>query len=134
KATALEASGPRDVRVIHRLHRLISRERIETVFSFLVHANAAAAGVSLFSRNFRLIQSIQTTQPNPAWHWKIQKFAQRAAEKIVVPSPSVAKVAGEWADVPEDKIVIIPNAIDPADFAGIAPSIDSDDFPVGFLG
>jgi len=122
QTTALDASGPRDLRVIHRLHKLISREHIDTVFSFLIHANAAAAAVSLFSRNFRLLQSIQTTQPHPTWHWKVQKFAQRAAEKIVVPSPSVAKVAREWADVPDGKIVIIPNAIDPHEFSGIAES------------
>ncbi|HEV8291009.1 MAG TPA: glycosyltransferase, partial [Tepidisphaeraceae bacterium] len=87
--SALNAKGPRDARVVARLHRLISREKIDTVFSFLVHANAAAAAVSLFARNVRFIQSIQTTQPEPKWHWKVQKLAQKAAEKIVVPSPSV---------------------------------------------
>ena len=68
---ALDAKGPRDARVVARLHKLIARERIDTVFSFLVHANAAAAAVSLFARNVRFIQSIQTTQPEPKWHWKV---------------------------------------------------------------
>jgi glycosyltransferase involved in cell wall biosynthesis len=134
QTTALGASSARDVRVIHRLHRLISREHIDIVFSFLIHANAAAAAVSLFSKNFRLLESIQTTQPNPSWHWRVQKYAQRAAEKIVVPSPSVAKVAKEWSGVPESKIVIIPNAIDPHEFASIPNPADENDFPVGFLG
>src|SRR3954470_3968822 len=106
---ALDAKGPRDARVVARLHKLIVRERIDTVFSFLVHANAAAAAVSLFARNVRFIQSIQTTQPEPKWHWKVQKLAGRAAEKIVVPSASVAEVAREWSDVAEGKIIIIPN-------------------------
>src|SRR5438445_700852 len=88
--SSLDAKGPRDARVVARLHRLITRGRIDTVFSFLVHANAAAAAVSLFARNIRFIQSIQTTQPEPRWHWRVQRIAQRAAEKIVVPSPSVA--------------------------------------------
>src|SRR3954468_4410755 len=39
-AHALDARGPRDARVVARLHRLIGREKIDTVFSFLVHANA----------------------------------------------------------------------------------------------
>src|SRR5687768_14012310 len=43
---ALDASGPRDLRVIARLHRLIKSQNFDTVFSFLVHANAAAAAVS----------------------------------------------------------------------------------------
>ncbi len=133
---ALDASGPRDLRVLTRLHRLISRQRIDTVFSFLVHANAAAAIVSVFTRDVRFIQSIQTTQPKPAWHWKVQKLAQRAAQRIVVPSPSVAKVAQEWADVDESKIVVIPNAIEPQEFAEVARdgNGNGDEFPVGFLG
>jgi glycosyltransferase involved in cell wall biosynthesis len=131
---ALDAKGPRDARVVARLHKLIAREKIDCVFSFLVHANAAAAAVSLFARNVRLIQSIQTTQPEPKWHWKVQKLAGRAAEKIVVPSPSVATVAREWCDVPSKKVVIIPNALDPNDFAGLEIPPEKPEFPVGFLG
>src|SRR5437764_1940544 len=37
---ALDEKGTRDARVVARLHKLIARERIDTVFSFLVHANA----------------------------------------------------------------------------------------------
>jgi glycosyltransferase involved in cell wall biosynthesis len=131
---ALDARGPRDARVVARLHKLIGREKIDTVFSFLVHANAAAAAVSLFARNVRFIQSIQTTQPEPKWHWKVQKLAGRAAEKIVVPSPSVASVAREWCDVPEKKIVVIPNAIDPGEFEGLGGPKYGIEFPIGFLG
>jgi glycosyltransferase involved in cell wall biosynthesis len=131
---ALDASGPRDLRVIARLHRLIKSQNFDTVFSFLMHANAAAAAVSLFSRDVRFIQSIQTTQPRPKWHWKIQKLAQRAAEMMVVPSLSVAKVAREWAAVEESRIVIIPNAIEPEEFKGVMSTVDGDVFPVGFLG
>src|SRR6266850_174049 len=130
--SALDAKGPRDARVVARLHRLIARERIETVFSFLVHANAAAAAVSLFARNVRFIQSIQTTQPEPKWHWKVQKLAQRAAEKIVVPSASVAEVARDWSDVAKRKIVVIPNAIEPGEFSGL--DRQGDESSIGFLG
>lgn len=131
---ALNAKGPRDARVVARLHKLIARQRFDTVFSFLVHANAAAAAVSLFARHVRFLQSIQTTQPEPKWHWKVQKLAGRAAQKIVVPSPSVAQVAREWCDVPEKKIIIIPNAIDLADFCGGGVGPPSSDFSIGFLG
>jgi glycosyltransferase involved in cell wall biosynthesis len=134
QVSALNAKGPRDARVVARLHRLITRQHIDTVFSFLVHANAAAAAVSLFARNIRFIQSIQTTQPDPKWHWRVQKIAQRAAEKIVVPSPSVAISAAEWSDVPSNKIIIIPNALDPHEFEGLPVPPQTDDFPIGFLG
>jgi len=132
--SAFDAKGPRDARVVARLHKLIAREHIDTVFSFLIHANGAAAAVSLFARNVRFLQSIQTTQPDPKWHWKVQKLAQRAAEKIVVPSPSVAQIARECCNVPEKKIIVIPNAIDLDDFRKSGVSPPSPEFPIGFLG
>src|SRR4051812_34795039 len=74
EVTALGASDVRDVLVIRRLVNLINEHQIDTVFSFLIHANAAAAMAKVFLRgrgsSVRFIQSIQTTQPKPRWHWK----------------------------------------------------------------
>jgi glycosyltransferase involved in cell wall biosynthesis len=115
----LDASGPADVAVVGRLVKLVHTHRIDTVLSFLMHANAAAAAASLVCAGARFIQSIQTTQPTPGWHWSVQSIAQHAAEKILVPSASAADAAAQWAKVPRDKIVVIPNAVDPKDFAGL---------------
>jgi glycosyltransferase involved in cell wall biosynthesis len=98
--------------VVGELRQHVVDRQIDTVVSFLVHPNAIAALASRKLPGVRWIQSIQTTQPTPRWHWFAQRIAQFAAEKVVVPSPSVAQVAQDWADVPERKIVIIPNAID----------------------
>ena len=110
--TPLDASGAADLGVAGRLVHLIREHQIDTVFSFLVHANTIAALASLACRNVRFIQAVQTTQPRPRWHWAVQAAAQFAAERIVVPSNSVAKAARDWAGVPAEKIVVIPNAID----------------------
>ena len=116
--TPLDAAGPRDVAVVGRLVRLLRDRRPTTVLSFLMHANAAAAAASLrVGRDgVRWVQSIQTTQPNPRWHWPVQRLAAWAADAVVVPSPSVAVVARAWAGVPTDGVVIIPNAVDPVDW------------------
>jgi glycosyltransferase involved in cell wall biosynthesis len=45
-------------------------------------------------------------------------MAQRAAELVVVPSKSVADAAERWAGVDAKKVLVIPNAVDVADFAG----------------
>jgi glycosyltransferase involved in cell wall biosynthesis len=116
---ALDAAGPTDVRAIVKLVHLIRHRRFDTVFSFLVHANAAAAVASLFCREVRFLQSIQTTQPEPRWHWNVQRIVQHAAEMIVVPSRSAGIVARDWADVDQDRIAIIPNAIDVDAFTSI---------------
>jgi len=140
--TALNAQGPTDLRVLPKLIRLVRHRRFDVVFSFLVHANAIAAAAKPFcGGQVRWLQSIQTTQPNPRWHWWVQRAAQYAAERIVVPSKSVAEVAVEWADVPWEKIAVIPNAIDVSQFN---PLIDmpaahahvgkASPFPVGFVG
>jgi glycosyltransferase involved in cell wall biosynthesis len=119
----LDARSRSDHRVIRKLAELIHHERIDTVLSFLVHANAVAAIVALSSPGVRFFQSIQTTQPHPRWHWCVQRLARRMAEKIVVPSPSVAAAARRWAHVEEEKIVVIPNGVDvPATATTPAPS------------
>jgi len=109
--TALNACCNVDPRVLVRLVRLIRREKIDAVFSFLIHANAVAALASLIVPGVRFLQSIQTTQRNPRWHWRLQNVIQYAAEKIVVPSPSVKEAAIRWAGVDAKKLVIISNAV-----------------------
>ena len=114
--TTLNACCSVDPRVLAKLVWLIRQEEIDTVFSFLIHANAVAALASLVLPGVRFLQSIQTTQPNPPWHWRLQNVIQHAAEKIVVPSPSVQDAAIRWAGVTPAKLVIIPNAVRIQDF------------------
>lgn len=113
EVTALEADDVYDLPgVVHRLVKLIREHRIDTVFSFLVHANTVAASASRFVKEVRFVQAIQTTQPRPRWHWWVQGLVQNAAEWIVVPSASVGRMAEQEANVPREKIVVIPNAVD----------------------
>lgn len=83
----------------------------DVVFSFLVHANviAALAGIG---RRTPLLQSIQTTQPYPAWHWWAQGLAGARAARLIVPSASVADVAAAWSGLPRERIDVIPNAVE----------------------
>ncbi len=129
--TALDACSRLDAGVLFRLNRLIHQEQIDTVFSFLIHANAAAAMASLVNRPVRFLQSVQTTQPTPRWHWMLQNMIQHAAEMIVVPSPSVADAAQNWAGIPPEKIAVIPNAVEISEFA---PHQNIYGKRVGFIG
>src|SRR4051812_695666 len=69
---ALAAGSMWDVTAVARFIALVRRRGYDTVFSFLVHANAVAAVGTRFA-SYRLIQSIQTTQPKPRWHWWVQR-------------------------------------------------------------
>jgi glycosyltransferase involved in cell wall biosynthesis len=135
EVTALGATGVSDLLVVRRLITLIREHRIDTVFSFLVHANAVAAAAKPGCDSVRFFQSIQTTQAHPSWHWHVQRFVHHAAERVIVPSPSVARVARERARVPADKIIVIPNAIDPETFdRSPIPDADPRPYPIGFIG
>ncbi len=119
---AFDARGARDLfSTTRRLVFLIRKERFDTVFSFLIHANFVAAVASRFCPGVRFLQSIQTTQPTPRWHWRLQSVVHHAAERIVVPSPSAAQAATDWADVPAEKVIVIPNAVDCGSGAGGPP-------------
>lgn len=132
--TALHAGGVFSLpAVARRLRRLISDRGVDTVLSFLVHANVVAS--IAVPRKVRLLQSIQTTQPRPAWHWHAQRWAARRAERLVVPSASVADAGVVRSCIPRDKFVIIPNAVDPAAFVrSTIPLAAPGLYPVGFIG
>lgn len=135
QVTALGARHVADVWIIRRLINLIQERRIDTVLSFLLHANAIAAAAKPACRQTRFFQSIQTTQVHPRWHWHVQRFIHHAAEHIIVPSPSVASVARSRAKIPADKITVIPNAVDIGQFTPSSiPAADPRPYPIGFLG
>ena len=135
--TSLNATSARDLRILPRLIALIRQQKFNTVISFLFHANAVAAAASVVLRDVRWIQSIQTAQPYPVWHWVAQRFAQHAASIIVVPSASVARIAEMRAGAAPEKILIIPNAIDLSEWNGrrsTVPVTNPQPYPVTFLG
>jgi glycosyltransferase involved in cell wall biosynthesis len=135
--TALGASSVADFPMtLVRLTRLIRARQFDTVFSFLIHANAVAAVASVACPSVRFIQSIQTTQSSPRWHWVLQRFIRVMADCVVVPSASAANVARRWAGVPAEQVRVIANAVEVQAFDAIATSRQQpgDVLRVGFLG
>ncbi len=113
--TPLNAAGPGDFRAIVRLRHLIRRGKFDVIYSLLLHANVAAA-LANWQGQGALIQSIQTAQPYPRWHWPLQGLVQSAARAIVVPSASVRAAAINQAGIAPQKIVVIANALDSRDW------------------
>jgi glycosyltransferase involved in cell wall biosynthesis len=132
EVTALHAAGQWDVGVVGRLVRLIRRGGFHTVFSFLVHANAAAAVASPVCRDVRFVQSIQTSQRYPRWHWNVQHIAAAAARQIVVPSESVKETAMHLAGIDAGKLQIISNAVEPGEWQDLGSGQGGK--RVGFIG
>jgi glycosyltransferase involved in cell wall biosynthesis len=121
--------------ILRRLLNLIDREGIDTIFSFLVHANAVAAAAALARPQVRLLISIQGALPRPRWHWGLHRLIHHAAQTVVVPTKSAAAAAMRWSGIPRHKLAVVPNAVDPASFSGISPPApDQRPCPIGFLG
>jgi glycosyltransferase involved in cell wall biosynthesis len=129
---ALGARSAFDLGVFGRLSELLGGG-FDCVFSFLVHANVVAAWNARRRPQVRWLQSIQTTQPRPRWHWLAQRWAARHADTIVVPSQSVADCAAARAGVPVSRIAIIPNGVEVRRFSGVKRSPPRAAV-VGFLG
>ncbi|MEM6315862.1 MAG: glycosyltransferase family 4 protein [Planctomycetota bacterium] len=114
------------------LHELIDDHGVTHVLSFLVHANVVAHLAAKRRPRVRWFQSVQTTQPYPRWHWWLQRFVHRRAERVICPSQSVADHAMAASGIPATKLTVIPNGVE-----RVAESVSvSGTLPlrVGFLG
>ena len=115
--TALDLSPRRLPTAVRSLRRIVRDGGVDTVLSFLLHANAVAALARRRGDGVRWWQSIQTTQPDPAWHWHVQRLAAKRAHGIIVPSFGVADVAARRSGIEAGLLRVVPNAIDPASLA-----------------
>jgi len=135
RVTAFDARGARDLlRVVRELIRLTKDQQIDTVFSFLIHANTVAAIASRKLRELTVIESIQTVQRRPKWHWWLQRRIHGRAKCVVVPSSAVARRARTDCGIPSDKVVVIPNGLEPSQFPRVEVFRDKAVLRVGFLG
>ncbi len=107
-------------RAVRRLRELVREQSIDTLFSFLIHANTVAALAMRELDEVRLIQSIQTTQPYPRWHWWLQGWIYGQSRKIAVPSAAIAQVAHLRSGIPAERFEVIPNAVEAEDFPRVA--------------
>jgi glycosyltransferase involved in cell wall biosynthesis len=137
--TSFEARRVSDFRhTVRALADLVRERQIDTVFSFLIHANFIASRVAKVMPGVRFLQSIQTAQSRPRWHWWLQRRIHHRAARLIVPSESVALRAIERSNVPRAKLVVIPNAVDADAFPKLdmpaSPLTDASRVRVGFVG
>ena len=117
-----------------QLRELVATHQIDTVFSFLIHANVVSGLAAKKLPQVRFLQSIQTVQPRPRWHWWAQRWGARRAEKIIAPSTAVVRAAESRSGIAVSKCVVIPNAIDLADFPRVEVFQPNRPLRAGYLG
>ena len=136
RVTAFDLKAWQMPLAVSKLRRLVREREIDAVLSFLVHANVVAALASRRLRGVRWLQSIQTTQPYPRWHWRAQRWAAKHAAGFIVPSRSIADAARDRSGIDPSRVTVIPNAVDAADMADKPrpPRDAASVLRVGFLG
>ncbi|MEM8875341.1 MAG: glycosyltransferase family 4 protein, partial [Planctomycetota bacterium] len=109
--------------------------KLKTRSNFRSPISSCKSPTALTARRWptvRWFQSVQTTQPYPRWHWWLQRFAARRAERVICPSRSVADHAASAAGVPHEKLVVLPNGVEQV----VSEAQVNEQLPmrVGFLG
>jgi len=104
-----------------RLRNAFKKHKPQVCQSFLFHANffsrlaARAAGVPI------VISGIRVAEREKTWHLRLDRMTQSLVDKYVCVSKGVADFTALMG-IPQRKICIIPNGIDPADYENVPKS------------
>ncbi|MFQ5494946.1 MAG: glycosyltransferase [Phycisphaerae bacterium] len=117
------ARGPRDLSVIDRLGRIITKARPDIVHSLLFHANVAVrlAAVEAAFPLRRVICEIQTVEVERPWHLLVNRWTQRLCRFTIGNSPSVVEQLATTGRIPRDRLRLVPGGIDPAPLRRATP-------------
>jgi glycosyltransferase involved in cell wall biosynthesis len=116
--------GRWDVRVVHRLARIIRQTQPDILHAFLFHANLAsrvAAHITHFPKGGVLCE-IQTVEVERKWHLLVDRLTHRACRLTIGNSPSVIEHLHNNARIPRDRLRLVRGGIDPAPLAAATPT------------
>jgi glycosyltransferase involved in cell wall biosynthesis len=122
--TSLEARHNRDWTILSRFVRHLRERRPAVVCSWLIHANLLAAAAKPFTPPAVWVQSLQTLQDRPRWHWYLQGMLTPFADAFMAPAQAVVEKLRRFGPVPRP--LVIPNGIDVPRFrdAAALPAVD----------
>ena len=106
---------------IARLSACWRRERPALVQSFLFHANLAARLAARAARVPHVICGLRVAEPTRRWRLRIDRATSGLVERYVAVSQDVAEHAVREGGLPADKLTVIANGVDLAQFAGTVP-------------
>ena len=105
-----------------RLKNVFKKRKPQVCQSFLFHANffsrlaAQAAGVPI------TIAGIRVAEREKKWHLRLDRMTQMLVDKYVCVSQGVADYTVQTGRIPQQKIIVVPNGIETADFENVQKS------------
>ena len=102
-----------------RLLQLLRREKPDILHSWMFHANLPGRILGRLAKIPIIISSERTMgQENSVRHW-LNKRSISLVDQVICVSRSVADHAIHEVGLPSDKVVVIPNGIDPAQYQNL---------------
>lgn len=120
---SLNLDRRRPIRGVSRLAATLRRHRPALVQSFLFHANLAARLAAPLAGSPPVVSGLRVAEHRKRWHRTLDRLTSRLTRASVCVSEGVRRFSVATAGLNPDRLVVIPNGVDPARFdaAGVIP-------------
>jgi len=98
-----------------RLARLLRRERIDVLQSFLFHANMMGRAAAALARTPVVLGGVRTAEPRH-WHTMMDGLTFRLVDGEVCVSEHVREFQASRAGLPRARLFVVPQGVDPEEF------------------
>ncbi len=112
----LDVDRQRPARAVLALAGALRRFEPRLVQSFLFHANVAAKLASPLARRPWVVGGLRVAERQRRWHLTLDRLTSRLATGSVCVSEGVRRFSVEVGKLDPDRLVVIPNGVDPAPF------------------
>ena len=136
----LGASPRRPIRGVAALARALKSISPQIVQSFLFHANVSARVAAIFAGRPIVVGGMRVAEREKTWHVLLESLSSGLAAGSVCVSHGVWRFARFECRIPSERLVVIPNAIDPVAYDHAEPiaktelGLSEDSFVALFVG
>jgi len=106
----------RPLRAVARLAAAMRRHRPRLVQSFLFHANVAARLAAPMAGGPWVVGGLRVAEREKRWHLRLDRLTASLGVGSVCVSEGVRRFSREAGGWPDDRLTVIPNAVDVAPF------------------
>jgi len=98
---------------LRRLQRLLAEQKPDVVQTFLFHANVIGRIAARRAGVRHVVSGLRVAERHKRWHLWGDRLTAGLVDRHVCVSRAVARFSAEHARLPADRLVVIPNGIDP---------------------
>ncbi len=98
---------------MRRLRKMLTSQRPQVLQTFLFHANLVGRLAARRAGVPHVLSGIRVAERHSRWHLWLDRWTQRLVDRHVCVSQSVAEFSVGHAGLPRERVVVIPNGIDP---------------------